>query len=254
MSHSTIEITCSECKTKFKAVLDRLNIVNKSHTTKVVGVTFDNEDGVNRQQILTQLYSGSNIKLVKDIDNSFDKYAIKVITEFGCIGYLSREEAFRFSQKYILLGECFIASLKQVDNGNIGCLINFKYQESNAKSKINNRSNSPLSDNDYSDDNCYYETLNNIKEKFEARISSYSSGPKSKTKSILKARVKSLKIGLEECGTGDDFASVAMDVEEEIANMNYDLTDEHKYPKGEVKKTLKSLNKLLAICESNYYE
>jgi len=100
------------------------------YTTKVVGVSFDNENGINRQKILTQLSSGAILKLINDRNNPYDKNAIKVVSEHGCIGFLSRDEAFRFSMKHISLGECFITSLKRVSNGYLGCLINFKYHDS----------------------------------------------------------------------------------------------------------------------------
>ncbi len=96
----------------------------------MVGVSFDNENGINRQKILTQLSSGAILKLGNDRNNPNDKNPIKVVSEHGCIGFLSKEEAYRFSMKPISLGECFITSLKRVNNGYLGCLINFKYHNS----------------------------------------------------------------------------------------------------------------------------
>jgi len=144
---------------KINSALNRANIVTQDYTTKVVGVTFENEDGVNRQTILRELYSGSKLKLVNDVGNIYDKNAIRVVSELGCIGYLSKEEAFNFSQKKISLGLCVVTSLKRIDNGNIGCYISFKYQESEVKSKKIARNYSPSRPptNDYVDDGDYYE-------------------------------------------------------------------------------------------------
>lgn len=60
----------------------------------VVGVTFNNEDGTSRQQILETVNSGDILKLVREPGNVYDINAIKVDTEDGRqIGYIGKQYA-----------------------------------------------------------------------------------------------------------------------------------------------------------------
>ena len=95
--------------------------------TNIVGVTFDNYDGVNRQDLLKLLYPGIKITLRKNPNNTFDKNAIEVMSEFGCVGHLSRTDAQNLSGNVSLEAGC-VTSLKLVENGSITCLITFTYQ------------------------------------------------------------------------------------------------------------------------------
>ena len=57
--------------------------------TSVVGVTFDNPDGSNRQEILEHCKKAQLISLVREYDNPHDTYAIQVLTTSGSqIGYI----------------------------------------------------------------------------------------------------------------------------------------------------------------------
>lgn len=123
---------------QIKSSFDNNNDVYRSHTTKVVGVTFNNSDGINRQNILNKLNKGSNLELVRDHENTYDKYAIKIMSELGCIGHLSRDEAFKFSHNNIILGDCHIVSMKLVADEKLGCLIEFKYYDGEELLQLNN--------------------------------------------------------------------------------------------------------------------
>ncbi|NQT78544.1 MAG: hypothetical protein HQ565_12605 [Bacteroidetes bacterium] len=60
-----------------------------SFTTKVVGVTYSNEDGTNRQDLISELNNKSKISLVREYDNENDKDAIAVFNDKGNkLGYL----------------------------------------------------------------------------------------------------------------------------------------------------------------------
>lgn len=60
-----------------------------SFITKVVGVTYLNEDGTNRQGLISDLKKRSKISLVREYDNEKDKDAIAVVNDKGNkLGYL----------------------------------------------------------------------------------------------------------------------------------------------------------------------
>ena len=66
----------------------------KNVKLKVVGVTFQNEDtGVSRQSIISSLYPNSKVWLEREPSNKFDTNAIKVMTEAGQAGYISKDYA-----------------------------------------------------------------------------------------------------------------------------------------------------------------
>ncbi|GEM_PF-2121909 len=58
---------------------------------KLVGVSFDNEDGTSRQDILRECKKYENVFLTREYDNQHDKYAISVGLEDGnIIGYIPK--------------------------------------------------------------------------------------------------------------------------------------------------------------------
>ena len=62
--------------------------------TKVVGVTFDNPDGTNRQHLIASLNDNSQIFIKRDYANFYDPNAIMVMNFQGQqIGYVSRDVA-----------------------------------------------------------------------------------------------------------------------------------------------------------------
>lgn len=63
----------------------------KNVKLKVVGVTFTNEDGVSRQNIIAGLKDNSMIILRREPTNRYDTNAVAVFTEDGQVGYISKD-------------------------------------------------------------------------------------------------------------------------------------------------------------------
>lgn len=59
----------------------------------LAGTTFDNPDGVNRQDVLAQVEQWERVNLVREANNSYDVNAVAVISSKGQLGYLPREQA-----------------------------------------------------------------------------------------------------------------------------------------------------------------
>ena len=70
-------------------------IKNKKMQNKIIrvaGVTFNNDDGTSRQKILAKCLANGKNK-AKFVKYNFDgEKAIRIITEYGCIGNIPREE------------------------------------------------------------------------------------------------------------------------------------------------------------------
>lgn len=70
--------------------------MSRTFRTKVVGVTFQNPDGTNRQEIISKCKVGEYVLLKRDYDNSYDQYAIAVLRKTGeQIGFIDKDVAFR---------------------------------------------------------------------------------------------------------------------------------------------------------------
>ena len=66
---------------------------SKVINTKVAGVTFANEDGTKRQDIIKGLTMGERVLLVRDHENEHDFYAVQVQTMEGeVIGWVPRQK------------------------------------------------------------------------------------------------------------------------------------------------------------------
>ena len=82
---------------------------------KVVGVTFTNEDtGIPRQKILSQLDNSSAVFLEREPNNKFDKNAVKVMTLIGQVGYIGKDYASILSEM-MDAGRVFKADIAEVD-------------------------------------------------------------------------------------------------------------------------------------------
>ena len=86
----------------------------KNVKLKVVGVTFDNPDGTNRQKILSMLDTNSLVMLEREPDNKFDKNAVKVMTMFGQVGYIGKDYASILAEM-MDAGRTFSATVSEVD-------------------------------------------------------------------------------------------------------------------------------------------
>lgn len=63
----------------------------KNVKLKVVGVTFVNEDGTSRQDIIKELKNGNNVTLRREPTNRYDTNAVAVFTEYGQVGYIGKD-------------------------------------------------------------------------------------------------------------------------------------------------------------------
>jgi hypothetical protein len=70
--------------------------MSRTFRTKIVGVTFQNPDGTNRQELISKCKVGEYVLLQRDYDNTFDQYAIAVLRKTGeQIGFIDKDVAFR---------------------------------------------------------------------------------------------------------------------------------------------------------------
>lgn len=88
----------------------------KNVDLKVVGVTFKNEDGTSRGDIIRELserFKGMhpNVLLEREYDNKFDKNAIKVIVDEKQIGYIGKDYA-QILAEFMDAGRKFTANVK----------------------------------------------------------------------------------------------------------------------------------------------
>ena len=63
------------------------------YTVHVAGEQYENYDGSSRQKAIKKCRTGQPVTLVREPDNEYDQNAIKVISSFGQIGYVGRNNA-----------------------------------------------------------------------------------------------------------------------------------------------------------------
>lgn len=83
----------------------------KNVELRVVGVTFRNDDGSSRRDIITNMTIESPIFIEREPDNVHDANAIKVLTDGGQIGYIGRDYS-SILAGYMDAGRQFTAKLK----------------------------------------------------------------------------------------------------------------------------------------------
>jgi hypothetical protein len=81
---------------------------------KVVGVSFKNEDGTSRQEIISKMTNESNILLVREPQNLYDTNAVAIYADMKQIGYVGKEYAGLLSQ-FMDGGQKFTASVIELD-------------------------------------------------------------------------------------------------------------------------------------------
>ena len=87
---------------QWEAQFDPENSTEKlrSFHSKIVGVTFENEDGRKRQQIISQCKVGERLILIPDPTNKYDEDAVKVCRSNGeQIGHLNSSFAFELKER-----------------------------------------------------------------------------------------------------------------------------------------------------------
>lgn len=80
-------------KEKKTSTNKRLAQKNIDITTKIVGVTKENDKGIDIQTLLPTLSDESDVILSREKDNPYDKNAIKVVADYQHIGYLKASVA-----------------------------------------------------------------------------------------------------------------------------------------------------------------
>lgn len=60
---------------------------------KVVGVSFTNEDGVKRQDVIANLRVNDMVMLQREPANQYDTNAVAVMSLYGQVGYVGKEYA-----------------------------------------------------------------------------------------------------------------------------------------------------------------
>lgn len=78
---------------------------------KVVGVTFKNDDGSSRKDLIFNMCDQSPIMLEREPNNKYDPNAIKVITDGGQIGYIGKDYSAILAE-YMDAGRQFTAKVK----------------------------------------------------------------------------------------------------------------------------------------------
>lgn len=78
---------------------------------KVVGVTFNNDDGTKRSDIIKNMDVNTAVTLEREPDNKYDANAIKVMTEYGQIGYIGKDYS-AILAGFMDAGRQFIARVK----------------------------------------------------------------------------------------------------------------------------------------------
>lgn len=87
------QLTYMQSKVKVKENLPLKSEFSIDTPTKVVGVTKNNDEGVDIQNILPELEDGSKLNFAREPNNPYDTNAIKVICDYQHIGYIKAELA-----------------------------------------------------------------------------------------------------------------------------------------------------------------
>jgi hypothetical protein len=110
----------NESAKKCEESSQNVNSDNPEILTKVVGVTYDNQNGVNRQKIIACLALNSRLTLSRDHENKYDPNAISVLDESGNqVGFINNELATSLAPK-IDAGKVFTVSFVSFSGGDHG--------------------------------------------------------------------------------------------------------------------------------------
>lgn len=86
---------------------------------KIVGVSFNNPDGVSRQKILSHMKKWEVVDIVQEPDNQHDPKAVAIIGGMGTIGYLEKEHSIIVSSM-MTEGATVLAKLSGLYGGDDG--------------------------------------------------------------------------------------------------------------------------------------
>jgi len=91
---------------------------------KIVAVTFDNEDGTNRQDLINKLNPGDRLYFEQDVDNPNDDYAIAILNVFDeKVGYLAEQYSQEISIRIDEGFQYFVCVEEIVGEEYIGCVM-----------------------------------------------------------------------------------------------------------------------------------
>jgi hypothetical protein len=127
---------------KIKKDPSRKSLSNQdvSFEFKVAGVSFFNDDGTSRQEILKRLQPDMPLSIIVDSQNRYDINALKVMSSLGCIGFVPKKEKTRVLSKLNETNCIFLKSKKQVSNGLWGCIVSLEFKKENGKRRIDSLS------------------------------------------------------------------------------------------------------------------
>ncbi|GEM_PF-2226495 len=96
-------------------------VLSSTLNTKIVGVTFDNTDGINRQVILEKMKTGDKtITLKRDPNNAYDEHAIEIHSNYGMAGFINADLAPDLASK-MDSGKVVKATVEEITGGQGGC-------------------------------------------------------------------------------------------------------------------------------------
>lgn len=107
-------------------LIDSKNDIRKNpgFITKVVGVTYKNEDGASRQMILRDCFEGDKLTLVRQPDNPKDSDAIAIFTKFGeQIGFIPSDAQLASYMDSGKMTDAYILRMTGGSGQKIGCVI-----------------------------------------------------------------------------------------------------------------------------------
>lgn len=121
----------SSSKQELAEFLGENNLIRSFHT-RIVGVSYDNDDGSSRQEILSQCLRGEPLGLYW---HTFEgKPACAVISDHGQIGYLNAELADDLNYNYADERYSFVSHISDITGGEdglyYGCIILISIYES----------------------------------------------------------------------------------------------------------------------------
>ena len=112
--------------------------------TKIVGVSFKNSDGVERQDLIKRLKEGDVLTIEKEENNPYDKNSHIIKSKDGILGHVSKDlaenlvEKVKNGEKIIGIKKFKVTGLKQHTFG-INIVIELDRKEDwNQDTKINN--------------------------------------------------------------------------------------------------------------------
>lgn len=101
-------------------------------STRIAGVSHQNEVGPSRQVCLEKLTLYDELWLEQDPENRFDKNAVKVLSQRGQLGFLPREEAKYLSGQDLASVRVELKSKGKASNGLWGCTIDLHLPQTSA--------------------------------------------------------------------------------------------------------------------------